>query len=167
MTFRLIGSLLLAASLTACGTGGAHLTATPSAVGTTQTQSQPRLLVEGVFSLPASLVSVGSGGLVSVGSGQIVSTGSAMFRVQSLGMVPVADAVVGLKRTGGQAVAAVNSVLTDAQGRYRLVGLAAAGAYRVEASHNGQRYMSLANVGTALAVVAAIDVATTLVAARV
>ena len=35
-----------------------------------------RALAQGVFMLPASLVSVGSGGLVSVGSGGLVSVGS-------------------------------------------------------------------------------------------
>lgn len=165
MPLKLIGSLLIAASLTACGSG-AKLTATPSSLaGAKQSAEQSRLLAEGVFTLPSTLVSVGSGSLVSVGSGHIVSTGSAMFRVQSLSMVPVADAVVALRRPNGAKVP-VNAVVTDAQGRYRLMGAVSAGAYRLEATHAGQAYMTLANVSHFGSVDAPIDVATTLVSAR-
>jgi hypothetical protein len=165
MPLKLIGTLLLASMLTACGSG-AKLTATPSSLaGAKQTAEQNRLLAEGLFTLPSTLVSVGSGGLVSVGSGHIVSTGSAMFRIQSLSMVPVADAVVALRRPNGAKVA-VNAVVTDAQGRYRLMGAVSAGAYRLEATHAGQAYMTLANVSHFGSVDAPIDIATTLVSAR-
>lgn len=165
MPLKLIGTLLLASMLTACGSG-AKLTTTPSSLtGAKLTVEQNRLLAEGVFTLPSTLVSVGSGSLVSVGSGHIVSTGSAMFRLQSLAMVPVADAVVALRRPNGAKVA-VNAVVTDAQGRYRLMGAVGAGAYRLEATHAGQAYMTLANVSHFGSVDAPIDVATTLVSAR-
>lgn len=168
MQMRLIPALVLALALSACqGPTTPPTTRPPFAVAQTAT-AEARVLVEGDFTLPATLVSVGSGSLVSVGSGHIVSVGSGNYRLAAVsGDVPVAGAVVALLPSRGLGLGAkAAQTTTDAQGHYRLTGAAVAGIYVVDATVNGHHYRSLAAVRDAEVAQAAIDVATTMVTSR-
>lgn len=174
---RLIPTLLALSLLSACAgptqtsplTRPAAFAADVEALG----QDQLRVLVEGEFTLPSQLVSVGSGGLVSVGSGQLVSVGSGNlvsvgtgnYAILATDLQPVAKAAVALVDPQGQDVG-VDGVQTDQSGQYRMVGKARPGVYMVTATLGEHRYRSLTALRLDMAVKAPVDVATTLVTAK-
>lgn len=169
MSLRLLPTLLIASVLlTACQGPTAPPTRPPFTVSAKAAATEARVLVEGTFTLPASLVSVGSGNLVSVGSGNLVSVGSGNYRLQSVpGDVGVAGATVALLPSRGLDLGVSTAkATTDAQGHYRLTGVATAGIYVVDATQNGHHYRSLAAVHDGDVAQAAIDVATTMVTSR-
>ncbi len=198
---RFVLTALIAALVSGCGLPaaspvGAKLligqapTARPALVAVAAPTS--RVLAEGAFTLPASLVSIGTGGLVSIGSGGLVSIGSgglvsvgsggykmlavldggaaAQPREGAPDVVAVPGALITLARPRGEAIDAAFEVApaqSDAAGGYRLHGRAPAGLYRVAATIGGHTFMTLVALTSDAPAQAPVDAATTLVAARV
>lgn len=181
-------ALVVALVLAGCGTPaagplGAKLTIAP-AITRPALVAVPapasRVLAEGAFTLPASLVSIGSGGLVSIGSGGLVSIGSGglvsigsggykVLAADAAADVAVPGALVALARPYGEALDAsweVDPAQTGADGGYRLHGRAPAGLYRVAATASGHTFFTLAAITTDAPARAAVDAATTMVAAK-
>ncbi|MDB5101974.1 MAG: hypothetical protein JWM80_6395 [Cyanobacteria bacterium RYN_339] len=141
-------------------------------IGQGRTTLAVRMLAQGTFTLPATLISVGSGGLVSTGSGSLVSTGSGSlvstgtghYRVQAVAEQPVGNAPVALL-TGAGAATGVTTT-SDPGGRFFLTGSTSGGVYRLEACHGDARYLTLVAVGATAPAESPLNLATTLVATR-